>query len=228
VKKVTFNGKDFGMYVIDTVAKQPGNRVAIDLFKAGKDIYLETANSIIGAGGDSRRYRNLGKEIVLGLNNGRSAYSIYESLARLGFGYDLDDVQRIIFRYDMEFAGIKAWRDDIVSSALKNGVISTGLGRSLKVAKDANINSLFNYPVQGAAADGFKVALNELDEQLVDQDAKIVHILHDEIIVEASEDIADSVAAIVKTCMERAFINMLPGVPYRLQPFQTLYSIFLL
>jgi N4-gp56 family major capsid protein len=24
VKKVTFNGKDFGMYVIDTAAKQPG------------------------------------------------------------------------------------------------------------------------------------------------------------------------------------------------------------
>ena len=202
--------------------------MAIDLFKAGKDIYLETANSIIGAGGDSRRYRNLGKEIVLGLNNGRSAYSIYESLARLGFGYDLDDVQRIIFRYDMEFAGIKAWRDDIVSSALKNGVISTGLGRSLKVAKDANINSLFNYPVQGAAADGFKLALNELDEQLVGQDAGIVHILHDEVIVEARAEIANDVAAIVKTCMERAFINMLPGVPYRLQPFQTLYSIFLL
>ena len=104
---------------------------------------------IIGDGGDNRRYRNLGKEIVLGLNNGRFAYSIYEGLARLDFGYDLDDVQGMIFRYEREFAGIKAWRDDIVSSALKNGVISTGLGRSLKVAKDANINSLFNYPVQG-------------------------------------------------------------------------------
>jgi DNA polymerase I-like protein with 3'-5' exonuclease and polymerase domains len=38
------------------------------------------------------------------------------------------------------------------------------------------------------------MALIHLDRQLADQDAKIVHILHDEIIVEAKEDIAREVA----------------------------------
>lgn len=75
---------DYSQQEARIIAGLSNDRVAIDLFKAGKDIYLETAKSIIGAGGDSRRYRNLGKEIVLGLNNGRSAYSIYENLARLG------------------------------------------------------------------------------------------------------------------------------------------------
>ncbi len=61
---------------------------------------------------------------------------------------------------------------------------------------------LVNYPVQGTAADGFKMALINLDDELAGQDARIVHILHDEVIIEAREDIADFVAVTVKKCME--------------------------
>ena len=77
---------------------------------------------------------------------------------------------------------------------------------------------MYNYPVLGTAADGLKLALIKLDEKLSGLDAKIVHILHDEIIVEARDDIADDVVVTVKNCMERAFINMLPGVPFVVAP----------
>jgi DNA polymerase-1 len=136
----------------------------------------------------------------------------------MGFGYDRDDVQGMILRYNMTFSGMKAWRDEIVSVAQNDGAISTPLGRTLKVAKDTKDNSLINFPVQGTAADGFKMALIELDEKLADQDAKIVHILHDEMIVEAKEDIADSVAVTVKNCMERVFKDILPNVPMIMNP----------
>ena len=168
--------------------------------------------------GDSPLYRNLGKELFLGLNNGRSAYSIYESLVRLGFGYDLDDVQGMIFRYNMTFEGINAWRNNIVSLALKSGVVSTILGRTVKVSNDVKVNSLYNYPVQGTAADGFKLALINLDRQLDGRDARIVHILHDEVIVEARTDIAESLAVTVKNCMEKAFKDILPDVPFVVEP----------
>jgi DNA polymerase-1 len=209
---------DYSQQEARIIAGLSNDQVAIDLFKTGKDIYLETAKSIMGRGGDSHRFRGLGKEIVLGLNNGRSAYSIYESLARSGFGYDLDDVQGMIFHYEREFAGIKAWRDDIITSALNDGVVSTELGRTLGVSKDSNINSLYNYPVQGTAADGFKLALILLDEKLNDTDAQIVHILHDEVIVEAKDDIADVVAEIVKACMEDAFEKLILNVPFKVDP----------
>ncbi len=55
-----------------------------------------------------------------------------------------------------------------------------GLGKFQKMTAD---DSICNHPIQGSAADGFKSALIDLDSQ-------IVHILHDEIIVEAREDIA--------------------------------------
>ena len=62
-------------------------------------------------------------------------------------------------------------------------------------------NSIVNFPVQGTGADGFKYALWLLDGRLNGLDAKVVHILHDEIIVEANEDITESVSKIVKDCM---------------------------
>jgi DNA polymerase-1 len=68
------------------------------------------------------------------------------------------------------------------------------------------------------AADGFKLALIYLDEKLKDSDAQIVHILHDEMIVEAREDIANNVAEIVKTFMEGAFNKLLPDVPFKVKP----------
>ena len=209
---------DYSQQEARIIAALSNDQAAIDLFKTGKDIYLETAKIIMGPNADGDWYRKLGKEIVLGLNNGRYAYSIYESLARLGFGYDVDDIHGMILRYNMEFSGIKTWREWIVSSALNDGIVSTKLGRTLKVTKDSNVNSLYNYPVQGTAADGFKLALINLDEQLAGQDAKIVHILHDEVIVEARQDVADDVAAIVKKCMEKAFIEFLPGVPFVVEP----------
>jgi DNA polymerase-1 len=134
---------------------------------------------------ETSRLRALGKEIVLGLNNGRSAYSISESLTRLGFGFDVDDVQGMILRYNMKFSGMNAWRDGIESSALNDGFVSTPLGRRSRSTRIRIPIRLINYPVQGTAADGFKMALIRLDDELAGQDARIVHILHDEVIVEA-------------------------------------------
>jgi len=60
--------------------------------------------------------------------------------------------------------------------------------------------------------------LINLDRQLDGQDARIVHILHDEVIVEARTDIVDSVAVTVKSCMENAFCDILPEVPFVVEP----------
>ena len=60
--------------------------------------------------------------------------------------------------------------------------------------------------------------MTDLDRHLADQDARIVHILHDEIIVEAREAIADGIAVTVKNCMERTFTEIFPDVPFVVTP----------
>lgn len=209
---------DYSQQEARIIAGLSNDQVAIDLFKAGKDIYIETAKIIKGPNANGDWYRKLGKEIMLGLNNGRSAYSIFESFKMMGFYGDLDDVNGMIFKYNRVFPGIKIWWDEVASKAMNDGVISTMLIRSLKVSKDANINSLYNYPVQGTAADGFKLTLIYLEEQLADQNARVVHILHDEVIVEAKEEIVEALAITAKKCMERAFSSILPEVPFVVEP----------
>lgn len=49
-------------------------------------------------------------------------------------------------------------------------------------------------------------------------DAKIFHIMHDEIIVEVREEVAADGAFIMKGCMEQAFTEIFPGVPFVVAP----------
>ena len=57
---------DYSQQEARIIAGLSNDRVAIDLFKAGKDIYLETAKIILGPAGDSPLYRNLGKGNIPG------------------------------------------------------------------------------------------------------------------------------------------------------------------
>jgi DNA polymerase I len=80
-------------------------------------------------------------------------------------------------------------------------------------------NSITNHPIQGTGADGFKMTLVDLDEKLSGQDALIVYIHHDEIIVEAREDIAGDVAVVtVKACLEKAFTEIFPDLLFVVTP----------
>jgi DNA polymerase I-like protein with 3'-5' exonuclease and polymerase domains len=49
-------------------------------------------------------------------------------------------------------------------------------------------------------------------------DARIVHVFHDEIIVEAKAEIVEAVGEIMKECMEGAFEQILKDVPFEAKP----------
>ena len=62
-----------------------------------------------------------------------------------------------------------------------------------------------NTPIQGTAADLIKLAMIRVDKALSERypDAKLLLQVHDELIVECPEQIADQVAALVSDEMER-------------------------
>jgi DNA polymerase-1 len=63
-----------------------------------------------------------------------------------------------------------------------------------------------NMPIQGTAADIIKLAMVKVYNRLLAEglDAKLIMQVHDELLVEAREDIADEVCTIVKEEMENA------------------------
>jgi DNA polymerase I-like protein with 3'-5' exonuclease and polymerase domains len=70
-----------------------------------------------------------------------------------------------------------------------------------------------NAPIQGTSADILKRALRLLNDELRDTSAKIVNIIHDEIVVEADEGEAQTVAAKVERAMTAAGEEYVHSVP---------------
>lgn len=70
-----------------------------------------------------------------------------------------------------------------------------------------------NTPIQGTSADMMKLAMVYVAEALEPWDAWIVGCIHDELIVEARKDQAESVARIVETEMIRAGEHYVKSVP---------------
>jgi DNA polymerase-1 len=192
---------------------------AMELFKAGKDIYLEVAQAFVGDNGkDCADFRKVAKTIVLGLNYGRSEYSIHQELTGKGMRLSLDDVRSFTVSYYRKFEGVFKWRQASVIAARAKKQVLTKIGRIIHIPDDARDSSLFNLPVQANGADGFKLALVWIAEKLNGFDARIVHTQHDEIIVETKDDIAEHVKLIVKECMKKAFKQIIPKVPFVVEP----------
>jgi len=74
-----------------------------------------------------------------------------------------------------------------------------------------------NTPIQGTSADILKRALKLLKEELSETNAKIVNIIHDEIVVEADADEAQAVAEKVERVMCAAGQEYLKTVPVKVE-----------
>jgi len=215
----TLISADYSAFEVRIIAGLAGEQNLIDLFNQDKDIYDEVARIIFkGSSVDPHKQRKIAKEIVVGMNNGRTAYSIHEVLTKSGLTVSLQDVQGFVNTYMRSFPNLFKWRDKTVIESRNNGYVTTKMGRRMVVTNSTESNSIVNFPVQGTGSDGFKFALWKLDGKLRDLDARVVHILHDEIIVEAKADIAGQVKGIVKDCMEKAFEDLKLGVSMHVVP----------
>jgi len=189
----------------------------IEALKEDQDIYVDLIREITGKSEEEcRDFRKIAKEIIFGLIYGESLYSIYGKVKdKIGTSITQDTFCRMI---EDNYSEVLTWRDQAVKDSREIAFASTLWGRRLNISSDTKTTTLYNFPVQGTGADVFKLALVDLDLKLRDMDARIVHIIHDEIIMEARSDIAEDMAEIMRESMEGAFRKLLPNVPIRVQP----------
>lgn len=102
-----------------------------------------------------------------------------------------------------------------VEDARKNGYVTTLYGRrrdvsdinaSNKVRKALGERIAMNTPIQGTAADIIKLAMVRVYERLKKEnlDARLILQVHDELIIECREELADRVSALLMEEMEGA------------------------
>mgnify|MGYP000438373924 FL=1 len=72
---------------------------------------------------------------------------------------------------------------------------------------------VYNTPVQSLASDGLKQSLVPLWPRLKALNARLVNLVHDEIIIECRKDVAEEMLGTLEDCMVRGMKRYLKKVP---------------
>ncbi len=201
--------------IVAHICRDPGLREA---FAAGADIHAATAARVLGIPQDAVTpdQRRFAKAINFGLLYGMGVQALAQQT-----GTKTKEAQAFIDAYFAGFPSVKAYIDETKRRAKEQGYVETLLGRRryfpvlasetrdarTKVLQAAAEREAINHPMQGTAADIIKIAMIRLHAALAagGYRARLLLQVHDELILEAPEDEARAVAALVKAQMEAAY-----------------------
>ena len=183
-----------------------------EAFRAGADIHRKTASAVFGVPEESvnDEMRKRAKAVNFGIVYGISGFSLAKDI-----GITTTEANKYIKNYMMNYPSIELYLEKVVADAKELGYTETLMGRRRYIPELNAANGMLrqfgkrvamNAPIQGAAADVMKLAMIRVYERLLreEPEAKIVMQVHDELIVEAPSERAESVARIVREEMESA------------------------
>ena len=181
-------------------------------FINNEDIHRKTAAAVFGVPEEyvTEEMRKKAKAVNFGIVYGIGGYSLSKDI-----NTTVAEATRYIKNYLMNYPFIDAYLEDVVREATEKGYTTTPMGRRRYIpeltAAKAPLRAFgkrvaMNAPIQGAAADVMKLAMIRVRDRLQKEglDARLVMQVHDEIIVEAKDEIAEVVMRVVKEEMEDA------------------------
>jgi DNA polymerase-1 len=130
------------------------------------------------------------KAVNFGIVYGQTAHGLGDSL-KIGYG----EAQAMIDRYYAAYPGVRAYLDETVAAAHRDGFAVTLFGRKRRIPelKSSNFNlrsfgerTAMNHPMQGTAADIMKLAMIEVDRRMRAEGftSRMVLQVHDELVFE--------------------------------------------
>ena len=193
--------------ILAHVAEDPG---LIDAFERGADVHTTTAAKVfhVSEADVDDAQRRFAKVVNYGLAYGMEAY---------GLGQRLDiptgEAAQILDAYFAGFPNVREFMQRTVQEAKERGFTTTIFGRRRTITELQSDNFRIrqmgermaqNAPVQGSAADVFKLAMIELDDALErsGSGARMLLTVHDELVLEVPVDERDATEATVRDVME--------------------------
>jgi DNA polymerase-1 len=191
------------------IAEVPALRQA---FADGIDIHAMTASEMFSVPlkDMTSTIRSRAKAINFGIIYGISAFGLSNQL-----GIARSEADAYIKKYFERFPGIRDYMEHTKDFVRRNGYVETVFGRRIHV-KDVKAQSAaqrafgerqaINAPIQGSAADVIRRAMVRLPQALANHDleAQLLLQVHDELVIEATEEDADRVAKLAREVMEKA------------------------
>lgn len=195
--------------VLAHLAEDPG---LIDAFARGIDVHTVTAARVFGVPEpevDSEQ-RRFAKVVNYGLAYGMEAYGLAQRL-----DIPTDRARGILDAYFEGFPGVRAFMDSTIAEARAHGYTTTIMGRRRTIPELSSDNFRIrqmgermaqNAPVQGSAADIFKVAMVRLARALRagGMASRMVLTVHDELVLEVPLEEREAAASLTRESMEGA------------------------
>lgn len=203
---------DYSQIELRLMAEMSGDEAMLEAFVSGEDIHAATAAKVFNVAPSEvdREMRSKAKMVNFGIIYGISAFGLAQRLS-----ISRTEAAELIQNYFIQYPGIKAYMDQSIELARKNGYVETILkrrrylsdinSRNATVRGFAERNAI-NAPIQGSAADMIKVAMINVDEIFRKERIKSNMILqvHDELVFDAEKSELDKIRVIVEREMRQA------------------------
>lgn len=213
---------DYSQIELRILAEFSGDEAFIRAFKSGADLHKVTAAQVFGVAEDqvSREQRDFAKRLNFGV-----VYGIGASRFSIMTGLGVPEAENVLRRYFGTYRKLDSYLRESASRAVDEKQARTASGRLVRFNFDPADRQQVsmtqrngkNAPIQGTSADILKRALRLLNDELRQTSAKIVNIIHDEVVVEADEGEAPDVAAKVERAMCAAGEEYLHTVPVKVE-----------
>jgi len=198
-------------------AAYAGEEALLQVFREGKDIYIEIASSLFQIAPDSvdPETRSKIKTMFLGLLYGMGGPALQKRLSAQGIDITVSDAKELITQFKSIYPNLGGLIDEagkLAREQKKSGgmiTVKTLTGRPITldaaVAEESELRAHnFNHIIQGTGADILKLAAVEFHRRIREEGlrAQIVNLIHDEILVEVSREERDRVREVLVDVME--------------------------
>lgn len=213
---------DYSQIELRILAEFSGDRGFIEAFNSGADLHRVTAAQVFNVPLDqvSRDQRDFAKRLNFGV-----VYGIGAQRFSIMTGLSVPEAENVLRKYFATYRGLDNYLREAANRAVNERQARTASGRLVRFRYDENDRQQIsmtqrngkNTPIQGTSADILKRALRLLKDELRDTTARIVNIIHDEIVVEADAGEAEAIARKVERAMCAAGEEYLRTVPVKVE-----------
>ena len=201
---------DYSQIELRVLADMANDSRMIKAFEEERDIHTEVASQVFKTNNVTPEQRSHAKAVNFGIVYGISDFGLAEQLH-----ITKKEAKEYIENYLNKYKDINNFMEDVVKYAEENGYVETKFKRRRYIpeltSNNYNIRQFgkrvaMNTPIQGTAADIMKIAMIRIYNALKEKElnSKIILQVHDEVIIETTEQEKEQVEQILKDCMQNA------------------------
>ena len=203
---------DYSQIELRVLADLSRDPALVDAFSRGDDVHVQTACALFGVKPDevTKDMRGQAKTVNFAVIYGQTQFALAQNLK-----IERSEAKRYIDAFFDQYAGVKAFLDDIVEQARVNGFVTTLLGRRRTLpdirSRNHNLRAAAeriarNTPIQGTAADIMKVAMVQIQRDIEKRrmQSRMVLTVHDELVFESPPDEQEEIEVIARERMQTA------------------------